>query len=59
MKKYSLCVKSHTVYEIRHILQDSTGVRFALNMEKDPLTLRFLGTLSERKNGIMWEKFPN
>ena len=42
VKKYSLCVKSHTVCEITHILQDSTGVPFALNMEKIPLTLRFL-----------------
>ena len=28
--------------EITHILQDSTGVPFALNMEKIPLTLKFL-----------------
>ena len=42
VKKYSLCVKSHTVCEITHILQDSTGVPFALNMEKIPLTLKFL-----------------
>ena len=35
VKNYSLCVKSHTVCEITHILQDSTGVPFALNMEKN------------------------
>ena len=28
--------------EITHILQDSTGVPFTLNMEKIPLTLKFL-----------------
>ena len=28
--------------EITHFLQDSTGVPFALNMDKIPLTLKFL-----------------
>ena len=35
-------VESHTMSEITHVLQDSTGVPFALNIEKIPLTLRFL-----------------
>ena len=54
VKNYSLCVKSHTVCEITHILQDSTGVPFALDMEKIPLTLTFL----HQRRWWRWRQIP-
>ena len=51
VKEYSSCVKSQTVCEITNIPQDSIGVPFTLNMEKNSTHFKIF-TLTPFNSGL-------